>query len=202
VLEGIDAALAEGFTGVKLNTVVLGGTNADEIADLLRFGRARGIEVRFIEYMDVGGATRWSPHQVVPIGAILAAIEAELGPVRAADGERGAAPAQRFALSDGTTFGIIGSTTQPFCSACDRARLTADGTFFTCLYARAGLDLRGPLRAGKSAAELRALLEQTWQRRTDRGAEDRLRLTSARGPLAAPGELRDAPHLEMHTRGG
>jgi len=202
VLAGIDAAVAAGFASVKLNTVVLGGTNDDEIADLLRYGRERGLEVRFIEYMDVGGATRWAQHQVVPARAILAAVEAALGPVQPLEVPRGAAPAQRFALADGTTFGIIASTTQPFCAACDRARLTADGTLFTCLYARTGLDLRAPLRAGASDAELAAQIAALWRQRTDRGAEDRLRLATARRPFADVAELRSEPHLEMHTRGG
>jgi cyclic pyranopterin phosphate synthase len=202
VLAGIDAALATGYEQVKLNTVILRGVNDDEVADLLAFARARRVEARFIEYMDVGGATRWTRADVVSACEILAAIEARFGPARAVDEPRGAAPAERFALADGTRFGVIASTTRPFCGSCDRARLTADGTFFTCLYARQGLDLRAPLRAGASAAELRALIAAAWNSRRDRGAEERLRLADARQPLAGSGELRAAPHLEMHTRGG
>ncbi|HLU38501.1 MAG TPA: cyclic pyranopterin phosphate synthase MoaA, partial [Planctomycetota bacterium] len=124
------------------------------------------------------------------------------GPVRRADEARGAAPAERFALADGTRFGVIASTTQPFCGSCDRARLTADGTLFTCLYARTGLDLRQLLRSGASDAELAAAIAAVWRRRTDKGAEERLRLAAARRPLAGVTELREEPHLEMHTRGG
>ncbi len=202
VLAGIDAALVAGFERVKLNTVVLRGTNDDEIGDLLAFGRERNIEVRFIEYMDVGGATRWSRADVVSAREILASIAARFGAVQPVDEARGTAPAERFALADGTRFGVIASTTQPFCGTCDRARLTADGTFFTCLYARNGLDLRAPLRAGASDEELRELIAQTWRLRADRGAEQRLGLAAARQPLADVTELRAEPHLEMHTRGG
>ncbi len=202
VLAGIDAARAAGFASVKLNVVVLRGFNDDELPDLLAFGRERDIEVRFIEYMDVGGATQWTSAAVMPAAEIRARLQARLGPITADPTPRGAAPAEGHRLADGTRFGIIASTTEPFCRACDRARLTADGTFFTCLYARQGLDLRTPLRAGASAAELGALLERAWRVRRDRGAEERLGLHDARKPLADVAELRTAPHLEMHTRGG
>jgi cyclic pyranopterin phosphate synthase len=112
-----------------------------------------------------------------------------------------AAPAERFVLPDGMRFGIIASTTEPFCSACDRARLTADGQWFTCLYAPTGTDLRGPLRSGASPAEMAARILGVWTERRDRGAEERLGLTE-RGSLAPPSRLRADPHLEMHTRGG
>jgi cyclic pyranopterin phosphate synthase len=111
------------------------------------------------------------------------------------------APADRFALSDGTSFGIISSTTEPFCRSCDRSRLTADGLWYLCLYASSGTDLRGPLRAGVTTGELKALLTRGWQARDDRGAEQRLQLGERRAfvPMNA---LRRDPHLEMHTRGG
>src|SRR5207247_3482671 len=115
--------------------------------------------------------------------------------------EGGSAPADRFRLPDGTVFGIISSTTQPFCSTCDRSRLTADGTWYLCLYATAGTDLRAPLRGGASREELSALIASRWQGRRDRGAEERLALGN-RGPLVQIGQLRQDPHLEMHTRGG
>jgi cyclic pyranopterin phosphate synthase len=99
-------------------------------------------------------------------------------------------------------FGLIASTTQPFCGDCDRVRLTADGRMFTCLYALTGYDLRSPVRAGESDAELSARLADVWGARKDRGAEERLALKRDRRPLARAGELHDNPHLEMHTRGG
>jgi cyclic pyranopterin phosphate synthase len=201
VLAGIEAVLAAGFAGTKIDTVVLRGTNDDELAALLGFGRERGIEVRFIEYMDVGGATAWNRELVVARDEILHRLAARHGPIEAL-GERSSAPAERFRLADGTTFGVIASTTAPFCAACDRARLTADGHWFLCLYARTGLDLRAPLRAGASQQQILALIEQTWRQRADRGAEERLELRERRAPLAAVPELRPDPHLEMHTRGG
>jgi cyclic pyranopterin phosphate synthase len=111
------------------------------------------------------------------------------------------APADRYRLPDGTVFGIISSTTAPFCSDCDRSRLTADGLWYLCLYAQQGIDLRGPLRSGASDDELRALITGRWQARADRGAEDRLALRE-RAPLLQVERLKRDPHLEMHTRGG
>jgi cyclic pyranopterin phosphate synthase len=196
VVAGIDAALAVGLT-VKLDTVLVRGRNDDQVAPLLEFARQRAAELRFIEYMDVGGATRWSAEQVVSRESILR----QLGPVQALPG-RGSAPAERFRLPSGQTFGIIASTTQPFCGACDRARITADGQLLTCLYATRGVDLRTPLRAGASDEELERLLSLTWRGRKDRGAESRLELRRARGPFRSVNELREEPTLEMHRRGG
>lgn len=200
VLAGLRAAAAAGFESVKINTVVMRGANDDELEALLQFGASLGAEVRFIEYMDVGGATRWDPTVVVPREEILDRLTARFGPVVPLPA-RGSAPAERFALPDGTTFGVIASTTAPFCSACDRSRLTADGKWLLCLYARRSLDLRGPLRAGASDEDLTALVRRAWSERSDRGAEERLAL-HGRGPLAHRPELREDPHLEMHTRGG
>jgi cyclic pyranopterin phosphate synthase len=200
VLAGIDAAGAAGFGPLKLDTVVVRGQNDDELAALLAFGREIGAEVRFIEYMDVGGATRWSPRAVVSRAEILAAVSRAHGPIELA-GARGAAPAERFLLRDGSSFGIIASTTTPFCRACDRARLTADGVWYQCLYARSGVDLRAPLRAGRASAELAALIGGAWQGRADRGAEAR-GASADRGPILPVEALRRDPHLEMHTRGG
>src|SRR6185295_17676206 len=112
--------------------------------------------------------------------------------------ETSTAPADRYRLTDGTTFGIIASTTAPFCADCDRSRLTADGQWYLCLYAAAGTDLRGPLRRGASTDELKGLITGRWQARADRGAEERLS-TRNRSPLIQIAELRRDPHLEMHT---
>jgi cyclic pyranopterin phosphate synthase len=200
VLEGIRSVQELGFRGTKIDTVVVRGVNDDELPELVEYGRRVGAEVRFIEYMDVGGATRWSMDQVVSREEILERVEAGLGPVRPR-GERNSAPADRFVLSDGTVFGIISSTTDPFCSACDRSRLTADGTWYTCLYATTGRDLRAPLRAGATAEELAEFLVGGWSARRDRGAEERL-AEAGRGVLVPHGALRLDPRLEMHTRGG
>jgi cyclic pyranopterin phosphate synthase len=199
VLAGIDAA-APIFPGLKIDTVVIRGVNDDELIALVDFARARGGEVRFIEYMDVGGATHWSWEQVVTREEILSTLASYYGPIGPV-GERLSAPAERFRLPDGTVFGIISSTTAPFCADCDRSRLTADGLWYLCLYAARGIDLRGPLRAGASQTELLALLENTWRGRRDRGAEARLALHD-RGAMIPLSSLKRDPHLEMHTRGG
>ncbi len=142
VLEGIDVATPI-FPGLKIDTVVIRGVNDDELVDLMEFARARGAELRFIEYMDVGGATHWAMSRVVPRAEILERLAEHYGPA-AAIGEASSAPADRYRLPDGTVFGIISSTTEPFCSDCDRSRLTADGLWYLCLYAARGTDLRGP----------------------------------------------------------
>jgi GTP 3',8-cyclase len=202
VLLGIAAARAAGYPELKLNTVVVRGYNDDELADLIEFGRARGAEVRFIEYMDVGGATRWTPEQVVSRSDMLASLAARYGePVPVEDGLHPAAPAERYRLPDGLVFGIISSTTAPFCRACDRSRITADGTWYLCLYAERGISLRDPLRDGATDEELRELIAETWQGRRDRGAEERLAQVR-RGILYPVESLRQDPHREMHTRGG
>lgn len=199
VLAGIEAAAAH-FRNLKIDTVVMRGVNDDELVALVEFGRRWNAEVRFIEYMDVGGATRWSPDQVVTRAEMLAALAAHYGPAARIE-ESGSAPATRYRLPDGTVFGIVASTTAPFCRDCDRARLTADGLFYLCLYGVRGHDLRSPLRAGASDAVLAARIAEIWRARTDRGAEDRLRLPDRR-PLIPAVALRADPHLEMHTRGG
>jgi cyclic pyranopterin phosphate synthase len=139
VLSGIDAAAAAGFASVKIDSVIMKGVNDDELPALIAYGKRVGAEVRFIEYMDVGGATRWSTEAVVSKREMLDALEAHYGAIVPVD-ETSSAPAVRFRLSDGTVFGIISSTTEPFCHSCDRSRLTADGVWLMCLYARAGTD--------------------------------------------------------------
>ena len=201
VLAGIAAARKAGFRQLKLNTVVVRGVNDDELVDLVAFARAQDAEVRFIEYMDVGGATGWTAEQVFSQRDILARLSSHYGTITAVPNADLAAPAERFQLPDGTTFGIVASTTAPFCRSCDRSRLTADGTWFLCLYAARGVDLREPLRNGASDADLATLIACTWRGRTDRGAETRLGLAE-RTPLYQVDGLRADPHKEMHTRGG
>jgi cyclic pyranopterin phosphate synthase len=200
VLAGIDAARRAGFSGLKIDTVVTRGDNDDELADLIEFGRDTGAEVRFIEYMDVGGATAWRPEKVVSRQEIIERLEARYGVITPL-GERASAPAERFRLGDGTTFGVIASTTRPFCQACDRARLTADGVLLLCLYAQHGTDLRRPLRAGAPHDTLLNLIRAVWEGRADRGAEER-RSVRDRGAYIPVSVLRKDAHLEMHTRGG
>jgi cyclic pyranopterin phosphate synthase len=200
VLEGIAAVARSGWPGLKLDTVVMRGVNDDELVDLVEYAGSVGAEVRFIEYMDVGGATHWSMERVVSRREMLERLAARYGTITPI-AEETSAPADRFRLPDGRVFGVISSTTAPFCRTCDRSRLTADGLWYLCLYATRGLDLRGTLRAGASREELLSLIRSTWQGRRDRGAEERLALPERR-PLIQIGELKRDPHLEMHTRGG
>ena len=191
--------------GLKIDTVVIRGVNDDELVDLVEYGKSVDAEVRFIEYMDVGGATRWSPERVVSRREMLDRIARHYGAIEHVT-ERGtpganSAPADRFCLPDGTIFGIISSTTDPFCRSCDRSRLTADGMWYLCLYATRGIDLRAPLRRGASADELKALIARGWVGRDDRGAEARLALGDRRAVVPV-NALKKDPHLEMHTRGG
>src|SRR5262249_14058366 len=152
--------------------------------------------------MDVGGASRWSPDRVFSRSEILEAISRRYGAAAPLHQPGSSAPAERFALADGTTFGIIASTTQPFCRACDRSRLTADGMWYLCLYATRGIDLRAPVRGGASPDELRAIIAAGWRGRDDRGAEERVALGERRAFVPVQDLLRKDPHLEMHTRGG
>ena len=200
VHKGLRAAREAGFQNTKIDTVAIRGVNDGEFADLLDYARSIDAELRFIEYMDVGGATRWRMDRVVSRDRILEILSARFGSIRELP-RTDAAPADRFELQDGTTFGVISSVTRPFCATCDRARLTADGMWFTCLYAETGTDLRRLVRAGASDEELRAKIIEVWAARRDRGAEVRAGMEE-RTPLAEQTSLRENPHLEMHTRGG
>ena len=164
VLEGIDAAIAAGLAPVKLNVVLVRGVNDDEIVDLARYGRERGATVRFIEWMPIGGDDAWGADRVVPTGEVLATLEAvwPLEPLA-----RGTAPAARWRYLDGAgEVGVVGSVTEPFCSTCDRIRLTADGMLRACLFAHREADLRAVLRAGADddalAAAIRAEVGTKW----------------------------------------
>ena len=208
ILAGIRAARDAGLGPVKINSVIVRGFNDDEIIDLLEFARAEQAELRYIEYMDVGGATRWSRGDVVSRDEILATLGQRFGAaVPAGDrgdeaaGSRDRAPAERYVLPDGTVFGIIASVTAPFCRDCDRSRITADGTWLLCLYADRGIDLREKLRGGASDAELAGVIRDAWARRSDRGAEARA-ADPDRATLYTLASLRADPRREMHTRGG
>lgn len=204
VLEGIESVGKTGFTGLKLDTVAIRGFNDDELIPLIEFAKHYRAEVRFIEYMDVGGANDWSLDKVLSRAAMLQILGDHYGEIEPLP-ERGSAPAQRFRLPDGTIFGIIPSTTTPFCSTCDRSRVTADGMWYLCLYATAGKDLRKPLRSGLTPDEMRAIIRAGWGARLDRGAEARKALEPVglrAGSLIGIDRLREDPHLEMHARGG
>ncbi len=152
VIEGIESAVAAGFSPVKLNAVLMRGINDDEIIDFLDFGRAKGVTVRFIEFMPLDAQGEWSADRVVPYDEILAKASEHFDyePV-----ERGHAPAERFRYTDGQgEFGIIASVTEPFCDSCDRMRLSAEGQLRNCLFAHEHVDLRAILRGGGSDADL------------------------------------------------
>ena len=164
VLEGIEAALAAGLRPVKVNVVLVRGVNDDEIVDLARFGRQSGATIRFIEWMPLDGGNSWGADRVVPSAEVLATIDA-LWPLEPLP--RGSAPAERRRYADGKgEVGVVGSVTAPFCSTCDRVRLTAEGMFRACLFAHREADLRAVLRAGGDddalAAAIRAEVGTKW----------------------------------------
>jgi len=159
VLDGIRAAVDAGFDPVKVNVVVVRGVNDDEIVDFARFGRDEGVTVRFIEFMPLDADHRWSPGQVVPSAEIVAAVDAVFPtePVR-----RGSEPAERHRYLDGAgEIGVIGTVTEPFCSSCDRVRLTADGQLRACLFATDETDLRTLLRGGATDDDLAVAVAAT-----------------------------------------
>jgi len=176
VLAGIEAARRAGLAPVKVNAVIQRGVNDHTAIELLEHFRGTAVIVRFIEYMDVGNRNDWHAEQVVPSRELMARIAARwpLHPVDA--GYRGEV-AKRYAFDDGAgEIGFISSVTQPFCGDCSRARLASNGTLYGCLFATAGLDLRAPLRAGASDAELLELIGGFWGRRADRYSELRGRV--------------------------
>lgn len=196
VLSSLRCVRQMGFSELKLDTVVVRGSNDGELVELTQFAHEIGAEIRFIEYMDVGGATRWEPGLVVPQEEILK----KLGSPQPLPG-RGSAPAERFRLANGQVVGVVASVTHPFCADCDRLRLTADGQLLLCLYAKTGLDLREILRSGADDQEVSRCMVDFWKARSDQGAVERTLLHQRSGYVSLE-ELRANPRLEMHTRGG
>jgi cyclic pyranopterin phosphate synthase len=192
VLAGIAAAEAAGFGPIKLNCVVMRGVNDSQVLDLIERFRGTSHIVRFIEYMDVGTLNQWQGRLVVPSAELIERI-AGRWPVRPLERNYRGEVAERYAFEDGAgEIGFISSVSQPFCGDCSRARLSADGKMYTCLFARDGHDLRLPLRAGASDEELTALIGKHWAAREDRYSE-------RRAELRAHG---DAAKVEMFTIGG
>jgi len=178
VLEGIEAASAAGLP-VKVNAVVKRGANEDEIVPMAAFFRKRGHTLRFIEYMDVGHTNGWRLDEVVPAAEIVAAIDAEW-PLERLEPRYPGEVAQRYRYRDGSgEIGVIASVTQPFCGACTRARLSAEGQLYTCLFATQGHDLRALVREGASEEELARAIARVWQARADRYSELRSAATVA-----------------------
>jgi GTP 3',8-cyclase len=171
VLAGIEAAAAAGLGPVKVNVVVKRGVNEDGIVDLARYFRGSGHVLRFIEYMDVGHTNGWRLDDVVPAAEIVRRIDDEF-PLEPVDPAYRGEVAQRYRYADGAgEVGVIASVTQPFCGHCTRARLSADGKLYTCLFAVRGHDLRALLRGGASDEELSAALTRIWGARDDRYSE-------------------------------
>ena len=160
VLDGIDAALVAGLAPVKLNVVVVRGVNDDEVVDFARFGRDRGVHVRFIEFMPLDAQGGWDTSQVVSRDEILSTVDAAFPLDRSAPSARHVDPAETFRFADGIgSIGVISSVTQAFCDSCDRIRLTADGRLRNCLFAHDEADLRAALRAGATDADLIGIIE-------------------------------------------
>ncbi len=189
MLEGIDAAAAAGLP-VKVNVVVKRGVNEDSVLPMARRFRDQGHVVRFIEYMDVGHTNGWRLDDVVPAADIVAAIDAELA-ARAIASPLSGEVAERYRYRDGRgEVGVIASVTRPFCGACTRARLSADGSLYTCLFATTGHDLRALVRDGSSDGDIAASIGGIWRERSDRYSELRSAAT------------RDLPKVEMSYIGG
>ncbi len=190
VLEGIDAATAAGLTPVKVNMVVKRGVNDHGILPMARHFHGSGHILRFIEYMDVGHTNGWRLDDVVPAAEIVAAIDAEL-PLEPVEANYPGEVANRWRYRDGGgEIGVIASVTQPFCGGCTRARLSAEGRLFTCLFARRGHDLRAAVRGGATDAELDEAIASVWRVRGDRYSELRTAETAA------------LPKVEMSYIGG
>ena len=198
VLEGIDAAQAAGFGPIKINCVVHRGVNDHTLVGLARHFKGSGHIVRFIEFMDVGTRNHWDLEHVVPAREVVERIDAEMPLEPVAENYRGEV-ARRWRYRDGSgEIGVIASVSQPFCGDCTRARLTTEGKLVTCLFAADGLDLRGPLRAGASDAELRELMQGVWSDRRDRYSEERSALLQPSPGDEAPARNR----IEMYQIGG
>jgi cyclic pyranopterin phosphate synthase len=197
VLRGLFAAKKAGFNPIKINAVVIRGTNDDEIIDLVEFARQNSFEMRFIEYMDVGNVNAWSLEKTVTKKEILEAVRSRF-PVREIGRANGSAPAVDYEFLDGMgEIGIIGSVTEPFCSSCTRIRLTADGKLVTCLFAESGFDLKNLMRSGASDDEIKAAIAQIWSARTDRYSDLRWQQV-----LDGGYQPRNHKKIEMITLGG
>jgi cyclic pyranopterin phosphate synthase len=193
VLAGIDAALEAGLAPVKVNTVVKRGANEHTVLPLLEHFRGRGVIVRLIEYMDVGNRNDWRREEVVSSAELLQAVRARW-PVTPLPGQAHGEVAARYSYDDGAgEIGFISSVTAPFCGDCNRARLSSEGIFYTCLFAQQGTDLRSVLRAGASDDDLRLALRRAWTQRDDRYSEVREAERASGRPLKK---------IEMHYIGG
>jgi cyclic pyranopterin phosphate synthase len=193
VLAGLERAMEVGFSPLRINAVVIKGTNENEVVELLSWALRQGHVLRFIEYMDAGGAKEWSQNQVISAQWILEQLASRFSFEPLPGDEMGRVARNYRVLDEAGEFGIIASISEPFCGGCTRARLSADGKLYTCLFAGKGLDLKEPLRRGASDGDLEDLLLQHWSRREDRYSELRQSLQ---------GELRLEEPVPMRHIGG
>ena len=190
VLEGIKAAEEAGFKNLKINTVVQRNINDHSVPNLVEYFRNSGHTVRLIEFMDVGNVNHWDRQLVVPSAELLKVIH-DRWPLRPVAKQPLGETARRYAFTDGAgEIGFISSITEPFCGDCSRARITADGTFYSCLFSARGTKLRDRIREGMNAEELTAAIRDLWEKRADRYSELRNELPRAQ------------PHVEMYRMGG
>jgi cyclic pyranopterin phosphate synthase len=190
VIDGIAAAQEVGFQPIKVNMVVKRGTNEDSIVPMARWARAQGLILRFIEFMDVGTSNGWRMDDVLTAREIVERVDAEM-PLEPMDANYRGEVADRWRYRDGEgEIGVIASVSIPFCGDCTRARMSADGKLFTCLFSAKGHDIRAVLRSGGGEAEVRELVDRTWRARVDRYSELRTEETSK------------LPRVEMFAMGG
>ena len=198
VLEGIEAAERAGLAPIKVNAVVVRGINDDEILELVKFSRNKGLFLRFIEYMDVGNANTWTLEKTVTKREILDLIHSRF-PLREIGRKDLRAPAVDYEFIDGKgQLGVIGSVTESFCSSCTRARLTADGKLVTCLFASSGHDLKSLLRSGAGDEEILETITSIWSGRSDRYSDLRWQQLASSDSY----QPRDHEKIEMITLGG
>ena len=190
VLEGIKAAEEAGFKNLKINTVVQRNINDHTVPDLVEYFRNSGHTLRLIEFMDVGNVNHWDRQLVVPSAELLKVIH-DRWPLRPVAKQPVGETARRYAFTDGAgEIGFISSITEPFCGDCSRARITADGMFYSCLFSARGTKLRDRIRDGMNADDLTAAIRDLWEKRADRYSELRSELPRAQ------------PHVEMYRMGG
>ena len=197
VLEGLFAAQKQGLHPIKVNAVIERGVNDDDIVELVEFSRQHGFFMRFIEYMDVGNTNSWTSEKLVSKKEIVEKINARF-PLKEVGRENGSAPAVDYEFVDGRgEVGIVASVTEPFCSTCNRARLTADGKLVTCLFSSVGHDLKALLRGGSSDEEILNFITGIWQVRKDRYSSERLEALQS-----STYDPKQRKKIEMITLGG
>ena len=198
VLAGLEEAKRCGLGPIKINTVLERGTNDDEIVELVEFARDQGFAIRFIEFMDVGNANGWKSERMIPKQEVLDRIGARYS-LKEVGRDQGSSPSVDYQFADGAgDIGVIASVTEPFCSSCSRARLTADGKLVTCLFSSSGFDLKTPIRSGISDEVLAKMIRSVWSARTDRYSEERLEALNSTGGY----EPRSRKKIEMISLGG